>query len=99
MTRLPSPSSRSSLESIYPLDLNSGLTERLQVASFQLSASECVVLPDSIALGTGVPLSLLSGVEEGLGPPSERISSGVGNDGDKIRLTQSGKLDFEGKLF
>ena len=38
-------------------------------------------------------------VEEGLGSPSERVSSGVGNDGDKIRLTQPGKSDFEGKPF
>ena len=66
MTRLSSPSSRSSSESISPLDLGSGLTARLQAASLQPSASDCAVLPDSIALGAGVPLSLLSVVEEGL---------------------------------
>ena len=94
MTRLPSPSSRSSSEIISPLDLASGLTARLQAASFQPFASDCAVLPDLIDLGAGVPLSLLSVVEEGLGSPSERVSSGVGNDGDKIRLTQPGKSDF-----
>ena len=56
MIRLPSPSSRSSLESMFPLDLASGLTARLQAASFQPSALDCAVLPNLIVWG---PVSLL----------------------------------------
>ena len=77
MTRVPIPSSRFSSESISPLDLAPGLTSRFQATSFQPSTSDCAVLPDSTALGAGVPPSLLSVAEEGLALSVERVSSEV----------------------
>ena len=77
MTRVPTPSSRSSSDSTSPLDLASGLTTRFQATSFQPSTSDCAVLPDSTALGAGVPPSLLSVAEEGLALSVGRVSSEV----------------------
>ena len=87
MTRVPIPSSRSSSESTSPLDLASGLTSRFQATSFQLSTSDCVVLPNSTVLGASVPPSLLSVAEKRLVLPSERVSSEVGSGYDKVRMT------------
>ena len=84
MTRLPSPSSRSSSETSSPLDLACGLTARLHAVSFQPSTTDCAVLPNSTALGADVPSLLLFLAKEGLVSPTERISSGVGGDHDKV---------------
>ena len=60
MTQLISPSSRSSSETSSPSDFASGLTARLQAASFQPLATDCAVLPDFTAFGVGVPSLLPS---------------------------------------
>ena len=99
MTRLPSPSSRSSSKSSFPLDLAFDLTAHLQAVSFQPSVTECVVLPNSTALGAGIPSLLPSLADEGLVSPTEIVSSGVGIDHDKVRLTQPGASNFEEKPF
>ena len=66
MTRLPSPSSRSSSETSFTLNLASSLEDSLQAESSQLSATNCAVLPDSAPLGIGIPSLLPSLAEEGL---------------------------------
>jgi len=86
MTQLLSPSSRSSLETSSPSDLASGLTARLQAASFQPLATDCAVLPDSTAFGVGVPSLLPSLAEEGLVSLTDRGSSKVGNGHDMGQL-------------
>ena len=86
MDRLPYPSSCSSLETSSPLDLASGLTARLQAASFQPSAPDCAVLPDSTALGVGIPPLLPSLADEGLVSSSftDTVSSGMSVIHDKV---------------
>ena len=74
---MSSPPSHSSLETPSPLDLASGLTTRLQAASFQLPVTDCAVLPDSVALGAGIPSLFPSLAEEGLVSLSKRVFSRV----------------------
>ena len=93
MTRLPSPSSRSSSETSLPLDLNSGLTAHLQAVLFQSPATECAVIQNSEALGAGVPSLLPSLTEKGLASFTKKVSFGVvggGYDTEQL-LQQLGK--------
>ena len=100
MTRLSSPSSRSSLETSSALDLASGLTARLKTASFQPLAPDCAVLPNSTVLGVGVPSLLPSLAEEGLVSSliTDRVSSGLSGGLDKVQLDQPGKSNMEETL-
>ena len=77
MTRLPSPSFRSSSEISSPLDLDSALTARLQVALSQTPVTDYAVLPNYEALGAGVPSLLPYLAEEGLVLFTKRLSFGV----------------------
>ena len=88
MTQLPSPSSRSSSETSSPSKLASGLTGRLQEASFQSLATNCAVLPNSTAFKVGVPSLLPSLAKEGLVSLTDRGSSKVGNGRDMGQLVQ-----------
>ena len=83
MTRLPSPSSRSSSEISLPLDLNLSLTARLQAVLFQPPATDCAVLPNSEVLGAYAPSFLPSLAKEGL-----VSSSGIGGGHDTVQLAQ-----------
>ena len=77
MTLLPSPLSRSSSDTPSPLDLTADLTARLQAATNHPSATDCAVLPNSEALGTGVRAQLPSLAEEGLVSFTEILPSEV----------------------
>ena len=100
MTLLPSPSSRSSSETSSPLDVDSGLTARLKVASIQPSRPNCAVLLDSALVRVGVSSLLPSLAEEGLVSSFiEGVSSGGGNGHDEAQLKQLGKSNSEDQPF
>ena len=100
MTQLLSPSSRSSSETSRPSDLASGLTARLQAASFQPLATDCAVFPDFTSFGVDVPSLLPSLAEEELVSLTDRGSSKIGNGHDMGQLVQqSGKSIKEENLF
>ena len=101
MTLLSSPSSRSSSDTPSPLDLDADLTTRLQAASRQPPATNCAVLPNSEALGIGVPVHLPSLADEGLLSFTERASSEVvGGGHDTRQLSQQpGKSKNEYPIF
>ena len=81
MTRLPSRPSLSSSEASSPLNLDSGLTARLQAASFQPLATDCTVLLDSEFLRVGVPFLLSSSTEEELVSFTDSVNYEVVGDG------------------
>ena len=67
---------RSSSEISSPLDFDSALTARLQVASLQPPVTDYAVLPNSEALGAGVPSLLPYLAEEGLVSFTKRLFLG-----------------------
>ena len=101
MTLLPSPLSRSSSDTPSPLDLAADLTARLQAVTNHPSATDCAVLPNSEALGTGVRAQLPSLAEEGLVSFTERAPSEVvGGGRDTGQLSQQpGKSKIEYPVF